>query len=76
MSKVVLAKRMDAMSESATLALNARAKQMMAEGKTIYNLTAGELDSDTPDYIQKSVAKVLDKNKYTPVAGFITLSSD
>lgn len=69
MSKAVLAKRMDAMSESATLALNARAKQMMAEGKTVYNLTTGELATDTPDYIQKAVAKTLAKNKYTPVAG-------
>lgn len=55
--------------ESATLALNARAKQLAAEGKTIYNLTAGELASDTPDYIQEAVAKTLQLNKYTPVAG-------
>lgn len=55
--------------ESATLALNARAKQLAAEGKTIYNLTAGELASDTPKYIQDAVAKILQLNKYTPVAG-------
>ncbi len=57
------------MQESATLALNARAKQMAAEGKTVYNLTAGELATDTPHYIQAAVAKELSKNKYTPVAG-------
>ncbi|MEK7594947.1 MAG: pyridoxal phosphate-dependent aminotransferase [Patescibacteria group bacterium] len=69
MSKIVLATRMASMGESATLALNARAKQMAADGKTIYNLTAGELASDTPDYIQQAVAKTLNQNKYTPVAG-------
>jgi aspartate aminotransferase len=60
---------MAAMDESATLALNARAKQMAAEGQTVYNLTAGELATDTPDYIQKAVAQKLHLNKYTPVAG-------
>ncbi len=69
MSKIVLATRMATMNESATLALNARAKQLAVEGKTIYNLTAGELASDTPEYIQAAVAKTLKLNKYTPVAG-------
>jgi aspartate aminotransferase len=69
MNQTVLADRMAGSRESATLALNARAKQMAAEGRTIYNLTAGELASDTPDYIQTAVAKTLAQNKYTPVAG-------
>ncbi len=60
---------MAVMNESATLALNARAKRLAAESKTIYNLTAGELADDTPPYIQAAVAKTLEKNKYTPVAG-------
>lgn len=42
---------------------------MAAEGKTIYNLTAGELASETPDYIKDYVADKLSLNKYTPVAG-------
>jgi aspartate aminotransferase len=67
--KVVLAERLSSMTESATLALNTRAKQLAAEGQTIYNLTAGELASDTPDYIQAAVAQTLSQNKYTPVAG-------
>jgi aspartate aminotransferase len=69
MRDIILAGRMDAMNESATLALNARAKQLASEGKTIYNLTAGELSTDTPDYIQKAVAPTLKLNKYTAVAG-------
>lgn len=64
-----MAERMNMMQESATLALNARAKQLAVEGKTVYNLTAGELATDTPDYIQKAVAEKLKLNKYTAVAG-------
>jgi aspartate aminotransferase len=69
MSQRGLSRRLDALNESATLALNARAKQLAAEGRTIYNLTAGELAADTPEYIQEAVAGTLDKNKYTPVPG-------
>ena len=69
MDQIVLAERMGGVNESATMALNARAKQLAAEGKTIYNLTAGELAADTPEYIQAAVAKTLHLNKYTPVGG-------
>lgn len=69
MKAVKLADRMGGVRESATMAVDARAKQLAAEGKTIYNLTAGELASDTPDYIQAAVAKKLHHNKYTPPAG-------
>lgn len=69
MNRIVLADRMAALQESATIALNARAKQLAADGKTIYNLTAGELAADTPEYIRAAVAKKLHHNKYTPPAG-------
>ncbi|HXE10074.1 MAG TPA: pyridoxal phosphate-dependent aminotransferase [Verrucomicrobiae bacterium] len=69
MDSISLANRMDSVQESATLALNARAKQLAQEGHTIYNLTAGELATDTPEYIRTAVAEKLDRNKYTPVAG-------
>ncbi len=73
MSRIVLADRMAAVQESATMALNAKAKKLAAEGKVVYNLTAGELASDTPEYIQKAVAKKLHHNKYTPAAGLSEL---
>jgi aspartate aminotransferase len=69
MIDTILADRMGQMDESVTLALNARAKQMAKDGKTVYNLTAGELSSNTPTYIQEAVARTLGLNKYTPVAG-------
>lgn len=73
MSKIALADRMSAVQESATMALNARAKQLAAEGKTVYNLTAGELAADTPEYIKSAVSKKLHHNKYTPAAGMYEL---
>jgi aspartate aminotransferase len=69
MHKTTLANRMADVQESATMALNARAKQLASEGKTIYNLTAGELAAETPGYIQEHVATKLHHNKYTPAAG-------
>lgn len=71
-----MASRLTTLDESATLALNARVKLMAAEGKQVYNLTAGELATDTPEYIQEAVAKTLDQNKYTPVAGLPELRQE
>lgn len=69
MTSYKLADRTSAMAESATLALNAQVQQLAAQGKAVYNLTAGELDIETPDYIQTHVSKNLHHNKYTPVPG-------
>lgn len=57
------------LEESATLALNARVKEMASNGEEVYNLTAGELSCETPKYIQDYVANKLNQNKYTPVSG-------
>lgn len=69
MDKIVLADRIAALQESATMALDSRAKALQAEGKVIYNLTAGELTADTPEYITSAVSAKLQHNKYTPPAG-------
>ncbi|HEX3082138.1 MAG TPA: aminotransferase class I/II-fold pyridoxal phosphate-dependent enzyme [Candidatus Saccharimonadia bacterium] len=75
MTNLTLATRLNSLEESATLALNARVKQLIASGQTIYNLTAGELDSETPRHIQAAVAATLHLNKYTPVPGLPELRS-
>lgn len=69
MAEIILAKRMASTQESATLAMNARATRLAAEGTTIYNLTAGELAAETPQHIQAAVSRTLHLNKYTHVAG-------
>lgn len=76
MSDCVLSQKVNRLEESATLALNAKVKQLAAAGKTIYNLTAGEPDCATPDYIIEGVIPTLDQNKYTPVAGLKNLRDE
>lgn len=65
----ILASRLDDLDESPTMALDSKAKQLQQEGETIYNLTAGELSTDTPEYIRSAVSEILHQNKYTPPAG-------
>ncbi len=67
----VIAKRLDGVTESATLKLNALVQSMRARGEDIVNLTAGEPDFPPPEEAKAAVRKALDenKNKYTPVAG-------
>ena len=62
-------RRLNNLEESVTLALNAKAKALASSGKEVFNLSAGELDCATPEYIAKAVAARLDENKYTPAAG-------
>lgn len=51
------------------MALNTKAKELAASGRQIFNLTAGELDCATPEYIISRVIPHLNQNKYSPTAG-------
>ncbi len=69
----LLSQRISAIKESATLALNAKVKALAASGVTVYNLTAGEPDDQTPQYIINKVSDHLHENKYTPISGMPVL---
>ena len=62
---------------SATLAITAKAKKLITEGKNVVSFGAGEPDFDTPDYIKDAVKDALDKGqtKYTPVSGIDELKN-
>ncbi len=66
-----LSKRVQAIKESPTLAVTARAAKLKAEGKDIIGLGAGEPDFDTPLHIEEAAKKAIDAGftKYTPVGG-------
>ena len=66
-----LSQRVQAIKESPTLAITARAGKLKAEGKDIIGLAAGEPDFDTPQHIKDAAKKAIDRGftKYTPVAG-------
>lgn len=70
-----LSKRLDTLTESATVRLNAESQRLRAAGIRVLNLTVGELDIDTPPYIARGVAQHLSRNKYTPVSGMPELRS-
>jgi aspartate aminotransferase len=64
--------RIAAIAESATLAVDAKAKALKAAGRPVIGFGAGEPDFATPDYIvDAAVAAAKDPryHRYTPVAG-------
>lgn len=64
-------KRLQALSESQTLALTKLVRQLQAEGKDVVGLTLGEPDFDTPDHIRTAAITAINEGftHYTPVAG-------
>ncbi len=69
-----LAKRSD-IAPSLTLAMNARAKQMKAQGIDVISFAAGEPDFPTPQHIKDAGKRAIDGNKtyYTPESGIVEL---
>src|SRR5690242_14468247 len=64
--------RIAAIAESATLAVDAKAKALKAAGRPVIGFGAGEPDFPTPDYIvEAAVAAARDPryHRYTPVPG-------
>ena len=68
---MTLSRRLDGVSESATLKLNAAVQAMKAQGIDVVNLTAGEPDFAVPDAAKEAVIESLklNRSKYTPVGG-------
>jgi aspartate aminotransferase len=70
--------RISAISESATLAVDAKAKALKAEGRPVIGFGAGEPDFPTPDYIVEAAVeacRVPRFHKYTPAGGLPELRS-
>src|SRR6185437_12349121 len=64
--------RVSAITESATLAVDAKAKALKAAGRPVIGFGAGEPDFPTPDYIVEAAARacaIPRFHKYTPAAG-------
>ncbi|HLA51283.1 MAG TPA: pyridoxal phosphate-dependent aminotransferase [Thermodesulfobacteriota bacterium] len=66
-----LAKRIQDVKESPTLAITAKAKAMKAKGWDVIDFGAGEPDFDTPDNIKEAAIKAIKAGftKYTAVGG-------
>lgn len=70
-----LSKKGLSISPSSTLAIDAKAKKMRAEGLDIIGFGAGEPDFDTPEHIKKAAIAAIESGftKYTPASGILEL---
>tara|TARA_B100000989_G_scaffold298680_1_gene289077 strand:+ start:1311 stop:2510 length:1200 start_codon:yes stop_codon:yes gene_type:complete len=66
-----ISKRINNLSESATLAMSRLSRELKQQGKDVISLSLGEPDFNTPDFIKKSAIKAINNNfsHYTPVSG-------
>jgi aspartate aminotransferase len=67
-----LSNRIKNLSESQTMAMNQKTRDLQAQGIDIINLTVGEPDFFTPPHVKEAAKKAIDDNFsfYTPVNGY------
>jgi aspartate aminotransferase len=64
--------RLNKLSESETLAMTQKSRELKAKGFNVINLSIGEPDFDTPAAVKNAAKKAIDDNfsHYTPVSGY------
>lgn len=70
-----LSDKVQTLGESATLKMAAMANNLKASGVDVINMSLGEPDFDTPDFIKSAAKQAIDENwtHYTPVPGYLDL---
>jgi aspartate aminotransferase len=68
----VLSQRIENLSESQTIKMAKLGRELSAKGVSVINLSFGEPDFSTPQYIKDAAKEAMDKNftYYTPVSGY------
>tara|TARA_B110001450_G_scaffold67822_1_gene64013 strand:- start:88 stop:1281 length:1194 start_codon:yes stop_codon:yes gene_type:complete len=68
----IISDRVNRLSESATIAMARKARELKSQGIDIISLSLGEPDFNTPDFIKVAAKEGIDKNfsKYMPVNGY------
>ena len=68
---MTLSRVIQALEPSATMAMAAKAKELKASGKTVYDLSLGEPDFDTPEHICDAAEAAIraGHTHYTPASG-------
>ena len=68
----IISDRVNRLSESATIAMARKARELKFQGIDIISLSLGEPDFNTPDFIKDAGKEGIDKNfsKYMPVNGY------
>ncbi|HCT31432.1 MAG TPA: aspartate aminotransferase [Bacteroidales bacterium] len=64
--------RIAALEESQTIAMSQKSRELAAQGIDVINLSLGEPDFFTPDFVKEAAKKAIDENYsfYTPIAGY------
>ena len=73
-----ISRRIGSIAESATLAVDARAKALKAEGRPVIGFGAGEPDFPTPGYIVDAAveaARIAANHRYSPAGGLPELKA-
>jgi len=72
---VRIAQKIRSLPPSATLAVNAKAQELAAQGRKIISLAVGEPDFPTPEHVCRAAKDALDHGftRYTPVPGIPAL---
>jgi len=70
-----LSDRLNSLSPSETLAMSQKSAELKAEGIDVINMSVGEPDFNTPDFIKEAAKKAVDDNysRYSPVPGYPAL---
>ena len=73
-----LSDRILALSESQTIAMAKKARELAAQGHDVINLSFGEPDFQTPQYIKDAAKQAIDEGFtfYTPVPGYPELRQE
>ncbi len=75
MSTAIISKRINQLSESQTIQMNQKSRELKESGVDVINLTLGEPDFNTPEHIKEAAIEAVHNNvtHYPPVAGFPVL---
>ena len=70
-----LSEKFSSISPSSTLAIDAKFKEMKAQGMDVVGFGAGEPDFDTPEHIREAAIKAINGGftRYTPASGTLEL---
>ncbi len=70
-----ISNRVNSLAQSATLAMSQKSAELKAQGVDVINMSVGEPDFPTPQFIKDAAKRAIDENytRYTPVAGYMSL---
>lgn len=70
-----ISNRVMSLATSATFAMSQKSGELAAQGVDVINMSVGEPDFNTPDYVKEAAVLAIEENysKYSPVPGYLSL---